>query len=1018
MSSVCRSTAYAQHPVSGKCGVQLDRALQASGITKEEYLRQFQVLVERYTNQLSIRTAKVLDDEVYRVPIVCHVLYYNSDDDFNISKEQILRQIDILNQAFSATHEDISHIPDIYQDVHAGNTYISFHLAQKDPYGLPTDGVVRRAIPSSFRVDSNNLKDDLNSVSPAWDTNQYLNVWILPENSLPFIGFASLPIVDITSLSLGQTHPHSNSHRKLSDIESKWGGIYVATEAFSAGYAVNSLSNATEGKTMIHEVGHYLGLLHVWGDGDCTRDDFCEDTPYSNRATYDCEEEKVTCNSRDMVENYMDYSADPCLVMFTKCQRLRMRATLAVARKLLHTSEDKITPLTLRANDLGIATLDSVSIDFCGKMNGKIVLGNYSTHPIHQFRITPYIDDSSLADLSFNKTIQSGDTAEISFVLPSVSSGTHSLSVEIVEVNETVDSYVPNNKRSTYFFSPKEIMAPHTEDFEHIHLRDWFVSEPLREAVDIVKDQHNQGNMLEVALTRTSVSSFAQSYEIMTPVYDFSSLTSQEVPHLSFRYNFQGAASQTLSELQMFVYYKTSEGCQRQLLKSASYTLLGIDTYTSIRQKVSERPVYADDWRSVSLPLGSLSLTHRAGLLLKVRNGRNGNLYIDDMTLTKQARTMSDLSIVECLTPLMTCSSTLSSFIVMTNDGSITVDRPDIFFSIENRSLSQRDRLVMGRLLPYTVRALSYSFNLQLQSGGNLVTIHVPLSGDEEPSNNSIARYVYYRDTQSDVPSEKESFESGILEASKWMPATSIENVDDWQRTSLGYAQAPLFNNPNTGTAYKLISPIYPGSVLMDKKELTLSFQIGYAYRESLEDRLQLLAFIDCIPVPTAILYDKSGDALSVRTSSSAWSPTQDTDWRTETVDLSQFAGQEKSLLLMFVASNAGGNHISIDNIQLHDTLTPFQNPDSPPKQAFTLYPNPVDQYEEFHIVFELAVAQDLYLSIIDVSGRQIWQNVYTQVPSGQQRLTVSPPISRAEQLYILRLKGKTLDEQVQFIYK
>ena len=85
-----------------------------------------------------------------------------------------------------------------------------------------------------------------------------------------------------------------------------------------------------EGRTATHEVGHYLNLRHIWGDGRCRQDDFVADTPSSDGANYGCPSyPTVNCKSTDMTMNYMDYTDDACMYMFSEGQKSRMRAIFA-----------------------------------------------------------------------------------------------------------------------------------------------------------------------------------------------------------------------------------------------------------------------------------------------------------------------------------------------------------------------------------------------------------------------------------------------------------------------------------------------------------------------------------------------------------------------------------------------------------------------------------------------------------------------------------------------------------------
>lgn len=101
-------------------------------------------------------------------------------------------------------------------------------------------------------------------------------------------------------------------------------GIVVSPQYFgTTGYVSAPFD---EGRTATHEVGHYLNLRHIWGDGRCKRDDFVSDTPSSDRPNYGCPGSAYHCRSNDQFMNYMDYTDDACMNMFSEGQKARMRA--------------------------------------------------------------------------------------------------------------------------------------------------------------------------------------------------------------------------------------------------------------------------------------------------------------------------------------------------------------------------------------------------------------------------------------------------------------------------------------------------------------------------------------------------------------------------------------------------------------------------------------------------------------------------------------------------------------------
>ena len=109
----------------------------------------------------------------------------------------------------------------------------------------------------------------------------------------------------------------------------KMDGVVILNQSLPGGTA----APYNLGDTATHEVGHYLGLRHIWGDGGCTASDYCNDTPESDQANYGCQLTRVSCGSLDMVQNYMDYSRDNCMNLFTRDQRTRMVTVMQVATR-------------------------------------------------------------------------------------------------------------------------------------------------------------------------------------------------------------------------------------------------------------------------------------------------------------------------------------------------------------------------------------------------------------------------------------------------------------------------------------------------------------------------------------------------------------------------------------------------------------------------------------------------------------------------------------------------------------
>ncbi len=270
---------------------------------------------------------------VVTIPCVVHVVYSNSSE--NISDAQVLSQIRILNEDFRRTNSDADGTWS-----QAADTEIEFCLATVDPNGNPTTGITRTSTSSSSFGASDNMKFNSSGGKDAWPRDEYLNIWVC-DLSGGLLGYAQFPGGSASTDGI------------VCDYEA-FGDIGTASSPFDLG------------RTTTHEVGHWLNLRHIWGDGGCSVDDFVSDTPVSGAPNYGCALGSSDCGSVDMVQNYMDYSDDDCMNLFTAGQGARMQAVLAPGgfRNSLLSSGACGTPPQPTCTD-GIQNGDETGID-CG----------------------------------------------------------------------------------------------------------------------------------------------------------------------------------------------------------------------------------------------------------------------------------------------------------------------------------------------------------------------------------------------------------------------------------------------------------------------------------------------------------------------------------------------------------------------------------------------------------------------------------------------------------------------------
>ncbi|MBS1625403.1 MAG: PKD domain-containing protein [Bacteroidetes bacterium] len=262
---------------------------------------------------------------VITIPVVVHVIYHDSAG--NISMAQIQSQIDRLNLDYHKSNPDTASVPAPWKS-RVADCNIQFCLAQRTPTGAATNGVVRKRIntATSWTTDDK-VKYTSQGGDDAWPASSYLNLWVCDlGNSL--LGYAQFP---------GGTAATD--------------GVVILNTAFgSVGSATGAPYN--KGRTATHEVGHWLNLYHIWGDdnGACTGTDQVGDTPNQGNMHYGCPPfPSVSCSNGpdgDMFMNYMDYTDDACMYMFTNGQNTRIQANFATggARASLLNSQGCVPP--------------------------------------------------------------------------------------------------------------------------------------------------------------------------------------------------------------------------------------------------------------------------------------------------------------------------------------------------------------------------------------------------------------------------------------------------------------------------------------------------------------------------------------------------------------------------------------------------------------------------------------------------------------------------------------------------
>ncbi|MCW3077545.1 MAG: hypothetical protein JWO32_2154 [Bacteroidetes bacterium] len=330
----------------------------------------------------------------YTIPVIVHVIHTNQPVGTfpNLAQAQINSQITVLNQDFASNGLNSGNLPAVFASAKA-NTGISFCLATKSPTGalLAEPGIDRiNANAMTAPLGSFPSKDPANAAyntptafqnfidgyikpNTIWPATRYMNIWITNEQAaVGLLGYATFPVLTGTTIP-GITGNGSNT----TDGLWCWSKAFGSNTIYPAGTYDPTYN---KGRTAVHEIGHWVGLRHTWGDGTCATD-YCNDTPPSQTSNFGCPTHPYklgTCagnTTGEMFQNFMDYTDDPCMYIFTNDQTARIQTAMQYGTYRSQLSTSAATLCNLAA----AAPVASMSIPTSACTNSAISTNNMST---------------------------------------------------------------------------------------------------------------------------------------------------------------------------------------------------------------------------------------------------------------------------------------------------------------------------------------------------------------------------------------------------------------------------------------------------------------------------------------------------------------------------------------------------------------------------------------------------------------------------------------------------------------
>jgi len=572
----------------------MQKLFDANPAMYQEYLKHEAELAkvdqEAFANGYQETNRSMLTPPIYTIPVVFHILHENGTE--NISDAQVHDAVRILNADFSKTNTDYANTIAAFQGI-AVDCEINFRLAQKDPNGICTNGIDR--IYSS----ETNVGDDGSKLN-GWPRNKYLNIWVVKTISSGAAGYAYLPFSASAAID---------------------GIMILSTYIGSIGTGSAQRSHA-----LTHEVGHYLNLLHTWGNGNtpaqatnCNGDDGVTDTPNTIGWT-SCNLNGTSCSSLDNVQNFMEYSY--CSTMYTAGQKTRMRNALTsgtAQRSSLWTSTN------LAATGVSLPAVLCQADFINNSVNNMICAGD-------SIKFTDVAWNGNPTSWSWTfpggtPSTSNDSTPTITYSTPGIYDVSLTVSDASGSVSTTKTSYVYVNASTAMFSGPN-----FTESFETAALpnAEWIVKNP--NSGSTTWQQTNTAASLGSNCARivNSTNSVGHVDELISPSINMTLIGG--TPTLTYKVAYAQRTSTDADKLQVYVSSNCGKTWQlRQATAGTSLSTGGVVTGSFVPNSTQ--------WLQKSANLSGFVTQPNLYIMFRFTSDGGNNIYLDDINLTNGAVT-------------------------------------------------------------------------------------------------------------------------------------------------------------------------------------------------------------------------------------------------------------------------------------------------------------------------------------------------------------------------------------------
>ena len=880
------------------------------------------------------------------IPVVVHILHNGTSIgvEANISDAQVLQQIRVLNEDFRRKNADAILTPAEFLPV-AADANIEFVLAKQDPNGLPTNGIVRKQGPKSIYGPEDAT---LIGQTSQWNPEEYLNVWVVPLVD-PYLGYATFPTSNLPGLNFAPS-------AAIRD------GVTVDYLFFGtgAGTAAN-----TNGRTATHEVGHYLGLRHIWGDGGCEVDDFVLDTPNQdnpNNTICNANPTRFSCGNSNMIQNYMDYTPDPCMNLFTKGQVERFDAVLTNSprRASLVNSRGTKEPI-LSTRDVSLLRVVTPSDALCQTIiSPQLEIQNRGSELVSSVSIEFRWNGTLIESKQFSTNLKSTEKTVVSFSAFDTKGLESEFAFTIIQVNNVADLVTSNNTLTTKPIQQGQLTLPYSVPLTTLPST-WIIGNP---------DQSLTWEKTNLSIDgSTQPALFIRHYEYEAQG-EFDYFVSPQIDLT------QNPNVQLVFEVAYAPYNQA--GFQDELLVAiAPECSLDFDFITPPYKKSGTRlqtasptedefiPSSNNQFRTELVNLSRFKDLGKIRIAIITKNAFGNNIYLKNIRVLPTEEFKYDLRIDEVVAPSPINAGNYAQEIVkISNVGNLPVTR----FLFSRNTNNAGNQVFLADTPPIQPgQSLNLTLANSTREGKN--SLRFGISNPNFDQNQAPAPAVTWFHLENDARLEvpwRQNFNSST-EINPWLSINPESDLNAWQTSSVSSATGTNIvarvEAGTNGNSYWMGTPIFD---LSTSGQASVFFDVAAGAQNNPATTLYLLASTN-EGNTYKVVWSAAGNDLATVSAGNA-NPGAASDYERKYVNLTEFAGAgNKNVRLAFVLDVVGAQNsaVFLDNIELFLSANP--DPVIPAERNTIIFPNPATEF--VNVAFNLPKRENVTIQIISSTG-------------------------------------------------